>query len=125
MILTVQHQYMAVCRLDPQAAVPLWAMQGSFWSLTRTAEELSIVCRQENVPNEIQAEGDWRALKVEGPLDFALIGILAELAGILARAEVSLFALSTFDTDYLLVRADRLEAAVAALRSACHEVRIA
>jgi hypothetical protein len=116
-------QTFAVCHLDADAPVPLWAQAGDFWSLTRTADELSILCPQGLVPEGTLVETNWRAFKVEGPLDFALVGILADLSGALARAGISLFALSTFDTDYLLIRAEKLEEATAALRAAGHAVR--
>ncbi|HJW09734.1 MAG TPA: ACT domain-containing protein [Holophagaceae bacterium] len=112
----------AICRLDPNAAPPAWGMEGPFWSVTRTPDELSVVCEVERVPSHISAEGPWRALKVAGPLDFALTGILASLAHPLAKAGISIFALSTFDTDYLLVKADHLAAAVEALRDAGHRI---
>lgn len=113
----------AVCRLDPVADVPAWAQRGPFSSVTRTAEELSVVCLQESVPPDIRAERDFRALKVEGPLDFSLTGVLADLSGALAAANISLFALSTFDTDYILVREADLERALDALSAAGHHVQ--
>lgn len=116
----------AVCRLDAQEPVPAWAQRGapaSLCSLTRTPDELSILCPQAWVPAGVRCETGWRAFKVAGPLDFALVGILAELSGTLARANVSLFALSTFDTDYILVKAASLTAATAALRDAGHCVQ--
>jgi hypothetical protein len=116
---------LAVCRLNAQEPVPAWAQPGAacgLWSLTRTPDELSILCPQAWVPAGVRCEAGWRAFKVAGPLDFALVGILAELSGLLARANISLFALSTFDTDYILVKADRLTAATAALRDAGHQI---
>ena len=112
----------AVARLDPASPVPEWAAAGELTSITRTAAELSIVCAQEGVPATVKAERDWRCLAVAGPLDFSEVGILAELTGALADSGVSLFALSTFDTDYLLVRAGDLETAVAVLRERGHSV---
>ena len=110
----------AVCRLAPSPAVPGWLdWSAELVSVTATAEELSIVCPAGRVPEDVQAERDWRAFVVEGPLDFALVGILAKLSAALAEAEVSLFALSTYDTDYLLVREAKLEAATAALSQVC------
>lgn len=110
----------AVCRLAPGAELPGWLdWSGALVSVTATAEELSIVCPAGLVPEDIRAERDWRTFKVEGPLDFALVGILAKLSGALADAGVSVFALSTYDTDYLLVRADKLEVATAALARVC------
>ena len=110
----------AVCRLAPDQAPPAWLdWSADLASVTRTADELSIVCPTDQVPDGVTAERDWRAFKVEGPLDFALIGILAELSGALAKAGVSLFALSTYDTDYLLVREGKLEEAKGALSRVC------
>lgn len=109
----------AVCRLQPESPLPDW-VAGAFFSVTRTADELSMVCLQTLVPAGVQAERDWRCLKVLGPLDFSLVGVLASLSTALAEARVSLFAVSTFDTDYLLVKSAALEPAVEALRRAGH-----
>jgi hypothetical protein len=112
----------AVCGLDPNEAVPSWATRGTFVSVTRTPNELSVVCREEDVPEGVRCERGWRCLQVPGPLDFSLVGVLASLLTPLAEAGVSVFALSTFDTDYLLVREADLERAERALRTAGHEV---
>ncbi len=112
----------AVARLEPDAPLPEWASAGELCSITRTADELSIVCEASSVPADVRAERDWRGLVVAGPLDFSEVGILAALTGALATAGISLFALSTYDTDYLLVRAAHLDAAVDALRQAGHRV---
>lgn len=116
---------LSVCRLAADAPLPAWAFEGSagaFVSVTRTAEELSVVCRREVVPEGVRCEGGWRAMRVGGPLDFAMVGVLATLLGPIAEAGVAVFVVSTFDTDYLLVREDRLDAAVRALRGAGHGV---
>lgn len=105
----------SVCKLRT-GAIPAWALTGSFYSITRSAAELSIVCLEEYVPAGIQAEHGWRALQVQGPLDFALIGILARIAGVLAQAGISIFAISTYDTDTILVKDEALQEAAAALR---------
>jgi hypothetical protein len=115
-------EVLAVARLEPTAPWPAWALESPFVTLTRTEEELSLVVPAERVPEGVRVEGPWRALQVVGPLDFALVGILAELSDLLAQARISLFALSTFDTDYLLVKEDRFEAACNALRAAGHEI---
>lgn len=120
--LSLMPDNLAVCRLGPETAVPAWALTGPFFSITRTAEELSIVCAEALAGEAAVVERGWRAFKVAGPLDFGLVGILADLAGVLAAAQVSLFAVSTFDTDYLLVKAGQLEAASAALRTAGHHL---
>lgn len=121
--LAVLHETLAIAQLEPHAPMPAWAMSGSLFSITRTADELSIVCAAALVPADIQAARDWRALKVAGPLDFALTGILAMLAVPLGEAGISIFALSTYDTDYVLVRAPDLDRAVQVLRQAGHTVR--
>jgi hypothetical protein len=112
----------AVCRLPAGAALPAWAMSGSLYAVTRTADELSIVCPQAQAPDGALCQPGWRCFQVAGPLDFALTGVLASLAGPLAAAGVSIFAISTYDTDYLLAPATALDAAVAALRNAGHTV---
>lgn len=113
---------LAVCRLAADAEVPAWATGGAFASVTRTADELSVVCPEGAVPGGIQCEAGWRIFKVEGPLDFALTGILASVAGPLAEAGVSIFSLSTYDTDYVMVKSPDLEKAVHVLTAAGHRV---
>ena len=113
---------LAVCRLPADAAVPPWAWTGVPASVTRTRDELSVVCRADGVPEGVRSEPGWRCLVVAGPLDFALTGILAALTAPLAAAGIPLFAVSTYDTDYLMVKAENLERAVAALRGAGHRV---
>lgn len=110
-----------VCRLASEAPIPDWAT-GALLSITRTPDELSIVCEQSNVPEDIQAERDWRALRIKGTLDFSLTGVLARVAAPLAEADISIFAVSTFDTDYVLVKAGRIDEAIGALEAAGHEV---
>jgi hypothetical protein len=113
----------ALCRLHPETAIPAWAEGGAFFSATRTKEELSIVCEEAAVPEGIKAEKGWAALKLHGPIPFETTGVLSSLASPIAGAGISLFALSTFDTDYVLVKADSLPEATAALRKAGVEVR--
>ena len=115
MKLALLENTVAVCRLDPESSIPEWAIQGSFFSITKTDDELSVVCDQENVPHGTKAEMDWRIFKVEGPLPFELTGILASIANPLSKAKISIFAISTFETDYILVKADDLEDASLAL----------
>ena len=113
-------ELLAICRLGPNEPVPHWAMSGEFWSVTRTYSELSIVCPQKNLPQEIAAERNWRVLKVIGPLPFDMVGVLSSLTAPLAEAGISVFALATYDTDYLLIRTDGFEAACQALVKAGH-----
>lgn len=112
----------AVCRLEPEAKIPDWALQGDLYALTKTKEELSLVCLQSNVPSNVMSEGDWRIIKVLGPLDFTLVGILASLSTTLMKAGVSIFAISTFDTDYLLVKKKDLTKACEALKKADYNI---
>ena len=113
----------ALVRLASDAAIPPWAVQGDFFSVTRTGDELSLVCDEKLVPAGVKAEAGWRILKVKGPFALSEIGVLAALAMPLAQAKVSLFAISTVDTDYLLVSEKQLDAGVAALRAAGHHVQ--
>jgi uncharacterized protein len=112
---------LAVCRLDPGAPVPGWA-SGELTSVTRTPGELSVVCAEAGVPAGEVAERGWRALEVAGPLSFELTGVLASLSAPLANARVSVFAIATFNTDYVLVKEQDLERAIAALEAADHSV---
>lgn len=93
-----------ICRLNKDEHLPEWAASGNFYSVTKTMDELSVVCVQDSIPSGIKCEKDWRAFKVEGPLDFSLIGILSSLSTILAQNKISIFAISTYDTDYILVK---------------------
>lgn len=111
----------AICRLDADAPIPDWA-QEEFVSITRTPDELSIVCHQDRVPDDVQCEAGWRCLRVDGKLDFSLVGVIALLTGPLAEAGISVFVVSSFDTDYLLVKDSDMDKAVAALEEAGHRV---
>ena len=111
----------AVCRLAPDAAIPAW-VRGAFTSITRTADELSIVCDDDAVPPDVQAERGWRASKLEGPIPFEMTGVASALLAPLARAEISVFLISTYDTDYLLLRAETFARALEVLRGAGYEV---
>jgi hypothetical protein len=113
----------AICRLAADAAIPTWATAGSIFSITRTGDELSVVCQQALVPPGIRSEGDLRCLRVAGALDFSQIGIVAALVRPLAAAGISVFVVSTFDTDYLLVKAANLDNALAVLRQAGHTIQ--
>ena len=122
MTLDVLPDVYAICRLSASAAAPSWTGGGAFASITRSSNELSIVCASDAVPAEVQAQRGYRGLAVRGPLDFSLVGIMATLAGVLAAASVSIFVVSTYDTDYLFVRETDFDRATAALRSAGHTV---
>src|SRR3954466_13915123 len=108
LVLTLLSGDYSICRLASTDALPAWAstVGDDFVSVTRTRDELSIVAPSSRVPPTLDQRSDgWRCFKVEGPLDFALTGVLASIASPLAAANVSLFAVATFDTDYFLLRA--------------------
>jgi hypothetical protein len=121
--LQVLEDILAVCRLGPAAAIPPTATTGGFYSITRTADELSLVCRQDAVPPGVRCEPGWRGVRVAGTIPFTAIGVLAGLTAPLADAGISVFALSTFDTDYLLVKEQDLGAAVEVWRRQGHTVQ--
>jgi hypothetical protein len=112
----------AISRLAAGSPIPDWATQGSFFSVTRTGDELSIVTELSRVPVGVQSQPGWCVLKVHGPFVLSETGILAALATPLADAKISLFAVSTFETDYLLVASETLAAAIAALERAGHTI---
>jgi hypothetical protein len=112
----------AVVRLEPDAPAPAWAQHGPFWSITRSDSELSVVCREDDVPPDASAERGWCAFEVAGPLDFSLTGVVSSLVTPLADDGIPLFVVSTFETDYLLVREHDLHRSVEALTIAGHSV---
>jgi len=118
--LTLMPGRFAVCRFAPDDALPAWVFHAgaTFWSVTRTPEELSVVCPEDDLPPSVErAERGWRALQLEGPIPFEQVGVIAGLAAPLAAAGIPVFVLSTFDTDWLLVKENRLAEACAALAS--------
>ncbi len=122
--LTILAGEYAVSRLAPDTpALPAWALVGPWYSITRTADEISIVCPAAAVPDDVTTERGWRMFVLTGPFPFGLTGILAAVLAPLATAAIPIFALSTFDTDYVLVKAGDLERAAATLRAAGHVVR--
>lgn len=122
--LTVLPGRYAISKLDPNTEVPLWAREGHFVSVTRTSAELSIVCQEDKVPAGVACAPGWRVLKCEGPLDWALTGIISSLAEPLAGAGVAIFPIATHDTEYLLIREPQLEHAIQALTAYGHAIRV-
>jgi len=121
--ITVHPELYAICRLEPDAEVPAWAVGKNFFTLSRTKTELSLVCEEKEVPLETHAERNRRLLQVEGTLAFTLTGILAAITVPLAEAAISIFAVSTYDTDYVLVNDSDLENATAVLERAGHAIQ--
>ena len=112
----------AVCQFHPDKHIPYWALLGNFVSLTRTPEELSIVCQQDNVPDDTEAERGWRCVQVQGAFDFSIAGVNASLAIPLANADISVLAIATYATDYLLVKEENVERALQVLEQAGHYI---
>jgi hypothetical protein len=114
---------LAICRLDPEQTDFDWDPGEGLLSVTFTDEEVSLVCDEAVAPADAVVSRGWRCLRVDGPLDLGMVGVLAALAGALAGAGVAVFVLSTFDTDHLLVPGAQLDRAIDCLRSAGHNVR--
>jgi len=111
----------AIVRLASDAAIPAWATEGEFTSITRTADELSVVCPTEYVPLEIHFPLRWISLKLEGPFPFSQTGVLLSFIRPLSESEIPIFAISTFDTDYVLIQEEFASAAVELLKVSRHE----
>jgi uncharacterized protein len=121
--LSVVGERLALCRLEPHSGIPRWATSGPFFCVTRTPDELSVVCPERNVPAGTTREAGWRAFKLEGTFDFGLVGVLASVAAPLVESGVGILAIATYDTDYVLVKEEQLGPAVVALRERGHRVR--
>ena len=116
---------LAVCRALPAEDIPAWGLDGEFFCVMRTPDELSIMCAENLVPQQgegVVVERGWVALKLEGPFPFAMTGVLASFVQPLAEAEIPVFAISAFDTDYVLVKNENLKPALAALGAAGHQM---
>ncbi|HLJ30229.1 MAG TPA: ACT domain-containing protein [Candidatus Angelobacter sp.] len=112
----------AICRLSAHEAIPDWALRGVFQSVTRTSDELSIVCPAENVPVGMAADAPWICFKLAGPFPFMEVGVLASFVGPLAKHGLPVFAIATFDTDYILIKEEFQDRAIDTLRQAGHEL---
>ena len=107
----------SVCRLNKNDEIPKWIFQEEFFSITKTDEELSVVCLQDKIKENIKCEKDLRILKIEGPLDFSLIGILSRISTLMANNGISIFAISTYDTDYILIKEESINKAIEVLEN--------
>lgn len=121
--IAVQPGLFGICRLEPEAKLPAWAIAGKFFAISRTADELSVVCEQAEIPEGVLVEPARRLLRVEGVLPFNLTGVLAAIAAPLAEAHIGIFVVSTYDTDYLLISEADLERAIQVLEAAGHAIR--
>ena len=115
-------QRMAVSKMEPGSKIPDWVEDNHFLSLTYTQDEMSIVCEEKSMPDELLAERGWRLLQVQGPLEFSMVGVLANICTTLAKAGVSAFVVSTFETDYILVKEDVMLQATNALVNSGYQV---
>ena len=122
LVLSTLDGFFAICKFNPQTKIPNWALKGEFYSITRTSEELSILCPQKIIPSEITSVGRWRGLKIEGPFKFTEIGILNSITTPLASVNISLLSISTFDTDYVFIQDDQFKDALLILAANGHEV---
>ena len=113
----------AIVRRAPDEAVPEWATKGEFTSITRTGDELSIVCPAGNLPHDVEAQHHWMCLKLEGPFPFSQTGVLLSFIEPLSSKGIPIFAISTYDTDYVLIQEEWAGAAINALERAGHELR--
>jgi hypothetical protein len=112
----------AIVRVAPDSPVPDWATNGEFMSVTRTAEELSVVCASSNLPADVHSPHRWTCLKLEGPFPFSQTGVLLSFIEPLSDNGVPIFAISTYDTDYVLIQEEFVERAMGALQKAGHEL---
>ena len=122
--LTVLEGEYAVIQIPASNSIPAWIQNASIWSVTKTLEEYSIVCPARAVvhPDHLKVEADWRCLKVHGPFDFDEVGIISGLTSILAEHEIGVFVISTYETDYLLVKNTNLKKALKALSEKGHRI---
>ena len=111
----------SICRMNDTGMLPLWALSGNVLMFAKIEGEMSVICEEKYVPDGTVNESGYRIIKIDEKLEFSLIGILADLAAVLKEAEISLLAESTFDTDYILIKDDKVAKAVKFLRRAGYE----
>jgi uncharacterized protein len=121
--LATMKETMAICRMEPHEGIPAWVVESPFYAVTRTEDELSLVCPEKRVPQEIKSDRGWCCLKIQGPMALSETGVLASLTGPLAETGISVFVVSTFDTDYLLIKKKHLVRATRVLVQAGHSFR--
>ena len=108
----------SLCRLAPGDAIPSWALPSSFYTISKTSDELSVVCESLYVPAEVKQDGNWRLLKIASVLNLSLTGITAKFSTTLANADINLCVIATYETDYILVKQEKLQPAITALQHA-------
>ena len=121
--LLVLDETFAICTLKRDLPLPDWATSSAFYSITRTYDELSIVCPQSAIPSGVEINKNWRCMKVQGPLGFSITGILASISAPLASEGISVFVFSSYDTDHIMVKQYELEKAIDVLQKTGHTVK--
>lgn len=119
LVLSILPEKLAICHLNENSPIPDWAKEISFCAIVRTSDELSIICPENKLPAGVLADKSWRAFKVIGPLGFSLTGIVASLTEPLAKAKISVLYISTYETDYLLVKEENLSQTIKILSGFC------
>lgn len=122
LILFLLPETYAICRFAPGTPLPDWLQTDAFFSLTNTSEEVSLVCPMETIPTDVNADRDWSCFKLQGPFPFDLVGILNSVTIPLAQAQIGIFAISTYDTDYVLVKKEAISRALSTLKEAGHTI---
>ena len=112
----------AICRFASDQRIPNGVTEASFYAVTRTEDELSVVLPAALVEAQWQSEAGWRALKIQGPLDFGMVGVIAKISSLLALHQIPIFVISTFDTDYILVKIAYLNKSLQVLKGAGHAI---
>lgn len=110
----------AICSFPPDASLPEWADRPSIFSVTKTPKEITIVCEESHVPGECQKSENWKCIKIEGCFDLDVVGVLASITEPLAQNKISLYVISTFDTDYVLIHANDMDKAISCLSEFGH-----
>lgn len=123
--LSIEPGTYAICRLAPDSPAPAWALTAPHYSITRTRDEMSIVVADDRVPADVVASRGWQMLRIAGPMPLDQSGILASVTMPLAASRVSVFAMATYDTDYVLIPGAQRVTAVAALEAAGHRIATA
>ena len=125
MNLQILNDKYAICKFNVNSDLPDWVKDSDFYSVTKTNDELSVVCKQSGSLDNCEISEDWQILKVAGPLDLSLIGIIAEISGTLRDNKIPIFTVSTFETDYILVKSKDLTRAVNSLKASGHKITYA
>lgn len=113
----------SLCRLEAGSSISEWALESSFYTITKTDDELSVVCESRLVPADVKQDGEWKLLKIAAVLDLSLTGITARFSTALANAGVNLCVIATYDTDYIMVKSAKVSIAIEALAAAGFSVQ--